>query len=347
MAPSEERGATLYVSASAAETGVRLRDVLFKTGLNVQQPYPEVWAVDCQTNDLCRASSAIGSGFASSELDQITFQLASGDAAPTPSQLMHARSVRQLIAWTEGRWVCDLLAAGRLTTHFQPIVYSDDPSRVFAYECLLRAIDQDGHLVRPDRLIAAARQSGHLQSLDHEARMTAIKAAARRQLETCVFINFNPRFLEDPPHSWERTLEAAISSGIAPERFVFEVIESDEIRDLEKLLGILDFCREAGCRVALDDLGTGYNSLQLMSVVRPDFIKLDMELIRDVDQDAYKSCVAGKLLELARELNVYTVVEGVESLGEWQWSREHRADFAQGYLFARPAPDPPQPAIVG
>ncbi len=128
-------------------------------------------------------------------------------------------------------------------------------------------------------------------------------------------MNFNPRFLEDPPDSWAQTLAAAISSGIDPSRFVFEVIESDEIKDLTRLLDILDSCREAGCRVALDDLGTGYNSLQLMSHVRPDFVKLDMELIRDVDRDAYKSCVAGKILELARELDVYTVVEGVETQG--------------------------------
>jgi len=205
----------------------------------------------------------------------------------------------------------------------------------------MRATDRAGQIIYPNRLIKAARQSGRLDRLDHAARIKAIEMAADRNIDCCVFINFNPQFIKDSPDGWDRTIEAALNSGIEPSRFVFEVIESDEITDLTKLLNILDSCREAGCRVALDDVGTGYNSLQLMSQVRPDFIKLDMELIRDIDRDAYKSCVAGKLLELARELGVYTVVEGVETDGEWKWSVDHGADFSQGYLFARPAADPP------
>jgi EAL domain-containing protein (putative c-di-GMP-specific phosphodiesterase class I) len=81
----------------------------------------------------------------------------------------------------------------------------------------------------------------------------------------------------------------------------------------------------------------------LLVRVKPDFMKLDMGLIRDVDRDRYKGHVAAKLLELARELNARTVVEGVETVGEWQWAREHGADFAQGYLFAPPAEKPPRP----
>ncbi|MCH7786612.1 MAG: EAL domain-containing protein, partial [Chloroflexi bacterium] len=73
----------------------------------------------------------------------------------------------------------------------------------------------------------------------------------------------------------------------------------------------------------------------------PDFIKLDMGLIRNVDRDPYKSRVASKLIELARDLGVQTVVEGVESVGEWKWALQHGADYAQGYLFACPQFDPP------
>ena len=63
--------------------------------------------------------------------------------------------------------------------------------------------------------------------------------------------------------------------------------------------------------------------------------------LRNVDQDLYKSRVASKLIELAHDLNVATVVEGIESRGEWEWAKEHGAEFAQGYLFARPNAVPP------
>ena len=115
---------------------------------------------------------------------------------------------------------------------------------------------------------------------------------------------------------------------------MFEVVESDQIDDRMQLLKILDLFREAGCRVALDDVGAGYNSLHLLTEVKPDFVKLDMQLIRGVHKDIYKSCVARKLLELSRELGVMTVAEGVETVEEWQWTRDHGADLVQGYLFA-------------
>ena len=68
-----------------------------------------------------------------------------------------------------------------------------------------------------------------------------------------------------------------------------------------------------------------------------------MELIRGVDRDPYKARIAAKLLEMAKSLGVETVVEGVETAGEWGWARDNGADFAQGFLLARPAAPPPKP----
>jgi len=133
-----------------------------------------------------------------------------------------------------------------------------------------------------------------------------------------------------------------LASGIPASRFVFEVIESHQIKDPEQLLRILDIYRKRGFGVALDDLGAGYNSLNLLAQIKPDYIKLDMYLIHRVDQDPYKARVAAKLLEMANELEVGTVVEGVEHEAEWRWANDHGAHFAQGYLFAPPAASPPE-----
>ena len=127
--------------------------------------------------------------------------------------------------------------------------------------------------------------------------------------------------------------------------YVFEVVESDEISDIDSLMEITDHLRDAGCLLALDDVGAGYNSLNLVAQLKPDFIKIDMGLIRGVDDDVFKARVTAKLLELARELDVKTIVEGVETESEWRWAVQHGADFAQGYLFARPAPVPPKSAF--
>jgi EAL domain-containing protein (putative c-di-GMP-specific phosphodiesterase class I) len=89
--------------------------------------------------------------------------------------------------------------------------------------------------------------------------------------------------------------------------------------------------------IALDDLGAGFSSLNLIHQLRPDFIKLDMDLVRNVHQDPYKAVITEKLLEIAQSLNIRTIAEGIECQEELTWVRTHGATFVQGYLIAKPA----------
>lgn len=128
---------------------------------------------------------------------------------------------------------------------------------------------------------------------------------------------------------------------------MFEVVESDSVSDVEHLLRILETYRAAGFRVALDDLGAGYGSLNLLSRLKPDFVKFDRELVRNVHQDAYKEAILGKLIEMAQAVDTQTIAEGVEVRDEGEWVRDRGVDYVQGYLFARPGSPPPVPQPVG
>jgi len=88
-------------------------------------------------------------------------------------------------------------------------------------------------------------------------------------------------------------------------------------------------------------VGSGYSSLNLLSRLRPDYIKLDRELMQGIHDDNYKATITQKLLETAQELGILSIAEGVETEAEYTWLREHGADYAQGYYFARPASPPP------
>ncbi|MDZ7728973.1 MAG: EAL domain-containing protein [Dehalococcoidia bacterium] len=124
------------------------------------------------------------------------------------------------------------------------------------------------------------------------------------------------------------------------------MVESDAVADADHLRRILDYYRERGYRVALDDLGAGFSSLALLEQVRPDFVKLDMHLIRRVDTNPYKAEIASGVLDLARSLGVPTIVEGIEDEGELNWVRAHGASYAQGYYLARPSELPLQGSIA-
>ncbi len=136
------------------------------------------------------------------------------------------------------------------------------------------------------------------------------------------------------------------SSGLSPDQMVFEVTESEEIKDSKHLRNTLGFYRESGFRIALDDLGSGYGSLNPLGALRPDFVKLDMGLVRQVDRNPYHAVIASKLLELAKDLGVAVVAEGIETEEQCRWLVAHGADFMQGYFFAKPAFPSPVPAYV-
>lgn len=248
-------------------------------------------------------------------------------------------SLRRFLAASRADWLVGMLSEKRLTSHFQPIVSAADTSSLFGHEALMRGMDGEG-TVPPSRLLAAARAADLMFQLDLAARQSAIREAGRLGLTARIFINFAPNAIYDPAYCLRSTVATVRETGISADRIVFEVTESEQVRDLPHLEGILTVYRKAGFQIALDDLGAGYSSLNLIHRLRPDIVKLDMDLIRGVDQDAYKAAIAEKLLELARQLGIRTVAEGVETPGELGWLRDKGADYVQGYLIAPPAPSP-------
>lgn len=246
----------------------------------------------------------------------------------------------RLVALSQANWLLDLLAENRLISHFQPIVNAARPNQIFAQEALCRGLDTDASLISPRRLLQTARAIDLLFRVDLEARKAAIQAAAQYRLTTPIFINFTPTAIYDPEFCLKSTVKLIDHAGIPHHNIVFEVTESEETEDIKHLQNILCFYREAGFRVALDDLGSGYSGLNLLHQLRPDFVKLDMELIRDVDRDEYKAMVTGKILEVAQALEIKTIAEGIETAAELAWVQEHGADYVQGYFLARPCAPP-------
>jgi EAL domain-containing protein (putative c-di-GMP-specific phosphodiesterase class I) len=234
-----------------------------------------------------------------------------------------------------------MLREDRLAVRFQPIVSAADPDEVFAHECLLRRLDVVGALVSPGTMFEAARSSGLLFNLDRAARVKAVEEAAGLGLESNVFINFDPASNYDPTHCLRSTMDAIGNSDLSPDRVVFEVTDSEQVKDYRHLRNILDFYRKSGMKVALDDLGAGHGSLNLLAALRPDFVKLNMGLLWDVDREPYRAAVASKILALAKDLGVSVIAEGAETEEQWRWLASRGADYAQGYFFAKPAFPPP------
>lgn len=340
-APPDEEG-TLYIAAPVEHVQLHLHHLLTQAAIPFTEPQPLVTAILLPPDGLRQVGGALTAGMSPLALaDMQALVLATGQA-PTIGDLLRTQSLLALVAQVRSAWVRDLLREGRLVTHFQPIVPSAAPGELFGYECLMRGLGTDGELIAPGRIIEAARAAGLLFQLDQQARLAAIAGAVAHKLRTKIFINFNPTAIYNPAYCLRRTVNAIQAAHIAPEQVVFEVVESDAAADVSHLQNILDFYRKAGFHVALDDLGAGYSSLVLLAQLRPDFLKLDRELIAGVDRDPYKAQIAAKLLELAHNLDIPTIAEGVETAEELDWAQAHGATYIQGFYIARPALPPPQ-----
>lgn len=259
---------------------------------------------------------------------------------PKLSDFSRMTSLGHFISLSESEWLLELLAEERITCHFQPIVYASDTSQIFAQEVLLRGIDQQGNLIPPGRIFSQAEAAGLIFQLDALARTKAIRESHRYNLKELIFINFSPTSVYDPTTCLRMTVRAIDETKIPHNNVVFEVAETQHPPDIAHLIKILKFYQEAGFLIALDDFGAGYSNLNLIHQLRPDFVKLDMNLIRNVHQDSYKALITEKLLEIANHLNIKTVAEGIECVEELEWVRERGATFVQGYLVSKPVAPP-------
>ncbi|QIN80556.1 EAL domain-containing protein [Rubrobacter marinus] len=343
--PPEE--GVLYVAPPLSHTRGTLRRLLWGSGLPFGDPLEDVLAVELCPSGLSSLSDTLLDGMTEAELRDCRAILVEKGARVDLGALSRMQDLFTLLNCAREAWLKKIMREEKLAVHFQPIVAVADPGEVFAYECLLRGIDEGGALVGPGSMFGAARAAGLLYNLDRAARVRAIEEAARQGIRQNVFVNFNATSVYDPAYCLRSTMEAVEGSGIPPGRIVFEVTDGEQIRDTVHLANIVDYYREGGFGVALDDLGSGYGSLDLLAELSPDFVKLDMGLVSRDGGAPYKASIARKLIELAHELGVIVIAEGVESPEQYRWISAHGVDYAQGHFFARPASPPPAPNRVG
>jgi EAL domain-containing protein (putative c-di-GMP-specific phosphodiesterase class I) len=214
---------------------------------------------------------------------------------------------------------------------FQPIVsYAD--RRVFGFEALVRS--RAGLLSSAAELVGAAESLGSLFSLGRAVRGAVAREMPRAPEGSVLFVNLHPHDLLDP----DLASPDAPLSRVA-HRVVLEITERAAAARGAELRDRLDALRRLGFRVAVDDLGAGFSSLDLLADLHPDFVKLDMSLVRRVDRDDARRRIVGHLLRLLGDLGAGAVAEGVETPGERDALLALGAPLLQGYLFGLPGPD--------
>ncbi len=225
------------------------------------------------------------------------------------------------------------LAEERFVLYAQPIV-DVRTGAVVQHELLLRMREADGRIAAPAEFLNVAEQYALIGDIDR----WVIKQAAQLAGSGCpVELNISARSVGDLDllEHIERCIE---QHRVAPGTLVFEITETAVVEDEDAARAFAERLRALGCRVALDDFGTGYGSFTYLKQIPVDYLKLDVEFVRDLASNSASRHVVQAVAALARDFRLQTVAEGVEDAETLALLQGLGVDFAQGYHIARPAP---------
>lgn len=231
------------------------------------------------------------------------------------------------------------LVAGEFIPYYQPIVDIKN-GKVLGAEVLVRWRKRDGTIVSPGVFIPLVESSGLILDLTRSLmRQVCIELGAAIGARPQMYITFNiaPRHftdaivLNDVGSIFE-------GSQIRLSQIVLEITERFEIENLTATRRVIAALQGLGCRVALDDVGTGHNGLSYILKLGVDIIKIDKLFVEAVQTERHAQAIVETLVALARDLRMQIVAEGVERIDQVEYLREHGINAAQGYVFAPPLP---------
>lgn len=232
-----------------------------------------------------------------------------------------------------------------IKTVFQPIVSLRDGS-VIGYEALSR-VTCESAIANPEELFRIAGESSRLWDLELLCRSTALQTAYLKTgitLKKKLFLNVNPDVMHDAKFRQGFTKEYLKNYGAVPEDIIFEITERNAASDMDAFHGAVSHYKDQNYKIAIDDAGAGYSGLNLISDINPHYIKLDMNLIRNIDKDSIKFALVKSMTELSHVANISLVAEGVETQEELATLIDLGVQYAQGYYLQRPDEQMKEPA---
>ncbi|MCL7931044.1 EAL domain-containing protein [Halomonas llamarensis] len=214
---------------------------------------------------------------------------------------------------------------------FQPIV---DVVRqdIYAYEALVRGMNDESAFFILNQVTDEL-----LYRFDQACRVKAIELASQLGMDRPLSINFLPNAVYEPEACIKATLDVSERVGWPMDQLIFEITETEKVRDRQHIKNIVDTYKEMGFTVALDDFGSGYANLDLLTTLSPNKLKIDRELVMNCDHDRRRQSLLTALVYLGRCLGMTLIAEGVETVTEARWLMDAGIHLQQGFFYARPA----------
>ena len=213
---------------------------------------------------------------------------------------------------------------------FQPIVNLSSRT-IYAHEALIRGVNGESA-----HTILSKVNNENIYRFDQACRVKAVKTAVEAQIGSLLSINFYPNAVYKPELCISTTLAAAKKYNFPVNDIIFEFTEGEKIDNAMHLQNIITEYKKLGFKTAIDDFGAGYAGLSLLAQLQPDIVKIDMELLRNIDSNKPRQIIVRALIRMCHELEVTVLAEGVETKAERNYLADQGVDLMQGYLFSKP-----------
>ncbi len=231
--------------------------------------------------------------------------------------------------------VQELLLGNQIRTVFQPVV-DLRTGGVLGWEALSRGPSGTDNQA-PLNMFDAAEVADLVFELDRHCRHTALNSARDLPKDAKLFINMFPASMYDPDFHGTSLIEMLDKHGLGPGRIVLEISEKKAIENYTMFVEALKSFTDLGFEVAVDDIGAGYSGLEKIAHLNPRYLKLDMQLVKDIDVSYIRREMTRAIKAFAAKAEAAVIAEGIEREGELEVVQEMGIEYGQGYLLGRPA----------
>jgi len=220
-------------------------------------------------------------------------------------------------------------------TAYQPILRLQE-NTIMGFEALSRGPRGSG-LESAAALFGAAESHGLKVELDRLCRKRALLSSSRIPSNAMIFVNTLPATMRDPQFRDKALIEFLDRAQVAPSRIVIEITEQEVIANHAMFLETMGYFKQIGMSFAVDDVGAGYSGLDTIAKLKPQYLKIDVGLVRDVHTSPVNFQMVKALVALGHNIGAKVIAEGIHNEEETQVLRDAlKVDYGQGFHLARP-----------
>ena len=224
------------------------------------------------------------------------------------------------------------LQTNNIVSYFQPL-YNNKTKEIEKYESLVRLIDEDGKVISPFFFLDIAKKGKYYIEITKQVLLNSFKALENTSKD--ISINLSATDIENDYIRYTIMSFLQVNSQYGS-RIVFELLEDENIKDFNIIIDFIDKVKSFGVKIAIDDFGSGYSNFERLLDFKPDILKIDGSLIKNIDKDPFSRTIVETMYNFASQMGIQTVAEFVHSKEVLDIIQEIGINYTQGYYISEP-----------